>query len=244
MSEANQVGWVSLGIDVAKAKFDVALLQPDKLTRHTFAMDATGYAALARWVRHHGAVQVHACLEATGEYGAALALFLYEAGYRVSLVNPARIAAYAKSRLARTKTDRADAALIAHFCQTQQPLPWTPPAAEVRELQALVRRVEMLQELAQQEGNRLQRGIPSPAVLASIETTLAFLRAEIAKSQRFVSASSALRQRLVQEQLERSAELKHQQALLRSIPGVDSWRRFLASIPGVGAGARRDRRDR
>jgi transposase len=120
-----------------------------------------------------------------------LALFLYAAGYRVSLVslvNPARIAAYAKSRLARTKTDRADAALIAHFCQTQQPLLWTPPAAEVRELQALVRRVEMLQELAQQEGNRLQRGIPSPAVLASIETTLAFLRAEIAKSQRLVSA--------------------------------------------------------
>src|SRR5262245_54403591 len=106
--------------------------------------------------------------EATGEYGAALALFLDEAGYRVSLVNPARIAAYAKSRLARTKTDRADAALIAHFSQTQQPWPWTPPAAELRDLQALARRVEMRQEMAHQEGNRLQSGIPSPAVLASL----------------------------------------------------------------------------
>jgi transposase len=37
----------------------------------------------------------------------------------VSLVNPARSAAYAKSRLARTKTDQADAALIAHFCRTR-----------------------------------------------------------------------------------------------------------------------------
>jgi transposase len=69
MSEANQAGWMSLGIDVAKAKFDVALLRPEKLTRHTFAMDATGFAALASWVRQQGAVQVHACLEATGEYG-------------------------------------------------------------------------------------------------------------------------------------------------------------------------------
>jgi transposase len=187
MSEANQAGGVSsLGIDVAKAKFDAALLLPGKLARRTFPLDAAGFAALGIWVRQQGVGQVHACLEATGEYGAALALFLYEAGYQVSLVNPARIAAYAKSRLARTKTDKADAALIAHFCQTQQPLLWTPPAAEVRELQARVRRVEMLQEMAQQEVNRRQSGIHSPAVLASIEATLAFLRAEMAQMQRLV----------------------------------------------------------
>lgn len=224
MSEANQTGRVSLGIDVAKAKFDVALFLPGKLARRTFAMDAKGFAALTTWVRQQGAEQVHACLEATGAYGAALALFLYEAGYQVSLVNPARISAYAKSRLARTKTDKADAALIAHFCQTQQPLPWTPPAAEVRELQALVRRVEMLQEMAQQEVNRQQSGIHSPAVRASIEATLTFLRAELAKTQR-----------LIQEQLERSAELKQQLLLLRSIPGVGSWTaaRVLAEIDEV-----------
>lgn len=90
----------------------------------------------------------------------------------VSIVNPnpARIAAYAKSRLARTKTDEADAAPIAHCCHTQQPQPcqpWTPPPAEGRELpalEALVRRVEMLQEMAQQEGNR--RAIGSGAASA------------------------------------------------------------------------------
>jgi transposase len=76
MSEANQTGRVSLGIDVAKAKFDVALLLPGKLARRTCAMDATGFAALATWVRQQGAEQVHACLEATGAYGAALTLFL------------------------------------------------------------------------------------------------------------------------------------------------------------------------
>jgi hypothetical protein len=49
-----------------------------------------------------------------------------------------------------------------------------------------VRRVEMLQEMAQQEFNRRQSRIHSPAVLASIEATLAFLRAEMAKTQRLV----------------------------------------------------------
>lgn len=142
----------------------------------------------------------------------SLALSLYEVGHVVSIVNPAHIAAHAKSRLARTKTDKADAALIAHFCRTQQPLPWTPPPAVLRELQARVRRVEMLQEMAQQEVNRLRSGLPSPAVRASIEATLAFLRQEMAQMQR-----------LVQEQVEQSADLQPHQRLLCSIPGIGRW---------------------
>ncbi len=212
MREAKQTGRVSLGIDVATAKCDVAVLLPGKLARRTCAMDATGCAALATWVRQQGAEPVPACLEATGAYGAALALFLYEAGSQVSLVTPARIAADAKSRLARTKTDQADAALSAPCCQTPQPLPGTPPAAEVRALQALVRRVELRQERAQQEVKRQQRGIHSPAVRASREATRTFLRAEVAKTPR-----------LIQEPLERSAELQQHLLLLRSSPGVGAW---------------------
>jgi transposase len=87
-----------------------------------------------------------------------------------------------------------------------------------------VRRVEMLQELAQQEVNRRQSGIHSPAVLASIEATLAFWRAEMAHMQR-----------LVQEQLERSAELQQQSLLLRAIPGVGAWTaaRVLSEIDAI-----------
>jgi transposase len=153
-----------------------------------------------------------------------LALFLYESGHLVSIVNPARIAAYAKSRLARTKTDKTDAALIARFCAQEQPPVWTPPSAEVQELQALVRRVEMLQEMVQQEENRRQSGGGSSTVRASIEATLAFLRAELAKTQR-----------LVQQQVEQSAELKNQQQLLCSIPGVGVWTaaRVLAEIDEI-----------
>lgn len=39
---------VSLGIDVAKATFDVALLCEEKLTQRTFSMDPEGFAALER----------------------------------------------------------------------------------------------------------------------------------------------------------------------------------------------------
>jgi transposase len=94
-----------LGIDVAKATFDAALLIHGRLLQRSFAMTAHGVDARHTWIGKQGVEQAHACLEATGEYGAALALNLYEAGHVVSIVNPARIAAYAKSRLARTKTD-------------------------------------------------------------------------------------------------------------------------------------------
>lgn len=214
----------SLGIDVAKATFDAALLWEGKRAQRTFPMNPAGFTALDGWIHEHGLELVHACLEATGEYGAALALALYEAGHQVSIVNPTRIAAYAKSRLARTKTDKSDAALIARFCAQEQPPIWTPPAAEMQELQALVRRVEMLQEMVQQEENRRQSGGSSSAVRTSIEATLAFLRAELAKTQR-----------LVQQQVQQSVELRRQQQLLCSIPGVGLWTaaRVLAEIEAV-----------
>jgi transposase len=99
--------------------------------------------------------KAHVCLEATGLYGDAVAEFLHERGYTVSVVNPARIKAYGDSQLKRNKTDRSDAALIADFCRTQQPDAWQPPAPEVKELRALLRHLDDLQAMQQQEANRL-----------------------------------------------------------------------------------------
>jgi len=79
------------------------------------------------WLRKRKLAQVHACMEATGAYGEALALALHEAGHTVSVVNPARIAAYAKSQLARNKTDAVDAQLIARFCLKEEPPAWSHP---------------------------------------------------------------------------------------------------------------------
>jgi transposase len=62
-------------------------------------------------------------MEATGAYWEALALYLHGLDQHVSVVNPARIKAFAQSELLRTKTDAVDAALIARFCKSQNPDP-------------------------------------------------------------------------------------------------------------------------
>ena len=70
------------------------------------------------------------------------------------MVNPARVHSYAKSRLSRNKTDKGDAHLIALFCQSEKPPVWHPSRLEVKELQALVRRLESLVQMRVQETNR------------------------------------------------------------------------------------------
>jgi transposase len=136
----------------AKRTFDAALLTAEGKPKHrTFANDAAGYQALYQaltdWLRQNqitDPAQIHACLEATGHYSDALARSLLSWGCLVSVVNPAAIRAFARTELSRTKTDKADAARIARYCQMHRPPAWTPPADEVATLQALVRRLETL----------------------------------------------------------------------------------------------------
>lgn len=199
-----------LGIDIAKAKFDVALLRPDgKLRRKTCPNTPAGFVELTGWLRRHGAPVVHATLEATGTYGDALAHYLHDAGHVVSVLNPAIIHAFAASQLARAKTDAVDAELIARYTATQQPPRWTPAPREIRDLQALVRRLDALHGMRTQETNRLEAGPLVAAVRMSIETVIATLAAEIAAVQQ-----------QIRDHLDQHPGLRAQRDLLTTIPGI------------------------
>jgi transposase len=199
-----------LGIDIAKAKFDVALLTPEgKIRRKSCANTPSGFADLTRWLERHDASVVHAALEATGTYGDALAHYLYDAGHLVSVLNPAVTHAYAATQLARAKTDRIDAERIARYTATQRPAAWTPAPRAVRELQALIRRLDALQGMRTQETNRLEAGPLVAAVRASIETVIATLTAEIKAVQR-----------QIRDHVDQHPGLRDQRDLLTSIPGI------------------------
>ena len=81
-----------LGIDIAKLKFDACLINIDaKLRYKVFPNNVAGFAQLAAWLTKQGVGQAHACMEATGTYGEALALHLHAAGHTVSAINPAAV---------------------------------------------------------------------------------------------------------------------------------------------------------
>jgi transposase len=199
----------SLGIDVSKATLHVVLIMVDDKLRHkTCPNTAAGFQQLAGRLARHTSAPVHACLEATGSYGDAVALFLYDAGHTVSIVNPSAINAYAKAQQLRAKTDAVDAAVIARFCAKEQPRPWTPPPLELRQLQALVRRLDAVHGMRTQEANRLPVATDD-VVRASIETLLAALDAQIAD----------LKQRIATH-LDQHPGLRAQRDLLVTIPGI------------------------
>ena len=199
-----------LGIDVSKSTLDAALLKEGSKPRHkVFSNDAAGHAALIAWLCEHASHPVHACLEATGTWAQAAALALHQAGHIVSVVNPARTHAFGKSQLKRTKTDKADAILIAEFCRMHNPPVWTPQSPQVQQLQGLVRRLEHLEEMRKMEENRLCSGGLSPQVEASLQEHIGYLTQQIEKTRR-----------QIKDHIDGNPDLKEQADLLQSIPGI------------------------
>jgi transposase len=214
-----------LGIDISKLKFNGCLTQPNgKLKHRVFPNNSAGFEQLRGWLTKQGVDRVHACLEATGTYSEALALFLFQSGHTVSLVNPAAIKAFAQSRLSRTKTDRVDSELIARFTVAQAPTQWTPQPQEVRELQALVRRLESLVEMRVAEENRLTSGVSVDSVRQSLEAHLFYLNQEIKRTEE-----------LIRNHINSHPTLKQQSELLDSIPGIaeSTAARLLAEMTDI-----------
>jgi transposase len=199
-----------LGIDISKAKFDIALLvETGKLRHKVFPNTEAGYKQLSDWLSKRQAEPVHACMEATGTYSEALAIYLHSHGHTVSVVNPSIIKAFAASEMMRTKTDKTDAGLIARYCQKHQPLAWTPPSPEISELQALLRRLDALVEMRQQESNRLDAGILAASVKESVTDHIVYLDEQITRTEA-----------LIKDHINDHPSLRQQRDLLSSIPGI------------------------
>lgn len=200
-----------LGVDVSKAKLDVALLSAGgKFRSKVFANDAVGFAGLLAWIEHNApgaASGVHVCMEATGTYHEGLALFLHERQIAVSVVNPLLVKRFAEISRLRNKTDEGDAKLLARFCQMAQPELWQAPSAALRTLQALLARLDTLLAMHQGELNRL--AIAHDSVRPSIDSLLASLSTELeeVRSQ-------------IRKTIDDDPELKQRHGLLQSIPGL------------------------
>jgi len=201
-----------VGIDIAKQTFDVAtrLCNGKYRTRLKLANDVSGFAALLAWLAKYSEPRSWIVMEATGHYYQSLADYLNGQGYRVSVVNPACIAYYAKSQLQRIKTDKADAKLIAHYgaCHIDSLRAWQPEPPVQCQLRALLRRIEDLQTLERMERNRLEVATDT-SVQASIRSMLDQLCTQITE---LLTA--------VKNHIHNDPNLRHKRDLLLSIHGI------------------------
>ncbi len=201
----------SVGVDVSKAKLDVALLKADdKYRSKVFPNDGAGFKLLLQWLEVNvpeGKAAVQVCMEATGAYHEALALFLCDHGVAVSVVNPLLVKRFIEADGVRNKTDAGDAKSLARFCRMTSPERWEAPSAGVRTLQALVLRLDTLQEMKQSECNRLD------VAHASVQQSIRDVIAGVDSSIKDVQAQ-------IRKTIDDDPDLKQRHNLLESIPGL------------------------
>lgn len=107
-----------------------------------------GFEALSAWLRKQGIAalsEVHFVMEATGVYHERCATWCADAGARVSVVNPAESS---RTLPELSRSEPRPTAWIARLWHGSgylvKPELWQPPPVEVRELKALLARLETL----------------------------------------------------------------------------------------------------
>lgn len=203
-----------LGIDVAKAKLDCALLnqstkkQKSKVVPNTSA----GFAQLIEWLAKNDAHSPHVIMEPTGVYHEPAALALTDSGLTVSLVNPAQLRNFAQGLGVKTKTDKADSSVLARYGATQNPPAWTAPSRSVRTLKALLARRDAVADDLQRELNRKEKATATEtpgSVLKSIDDSIVYLEAALKRLQD-----------MIDDHVDGDPDLRDKKNLLETIPGV------------------------
>jgi transposase len=140
--------------------------------------DHAGWSVPHNPVGHHQLLErlrtlgpVHVICEASGGYEQPLLAVLHQAGQLVSLVNPARVRAFARSEGQQAKTDPLDASVLLRFAHEKRPRPTPAPAPNQTALVAWLDRRSQLSEQLAREKNRLQKcpTLLQPSIRAMIE---------------------------------------------------------------------------
>ena len=196
------------GIDVSKKKLDVMLLEQEKFHYKVVENSNDGVIFLQEWIKSklEKDAFVHFCMEATNVYHELLAFTLLEnKNYKVSVVNPRIVKAFAKS-LVKTKNDKTDAKILAEFCKERNPKPFTPQTKERRELRDLSRLMDNLVELRIMQKVRLQT-FNTEAAARVVKTTLKSIEDTITENEKEIKFY-----------YDNFPELKKEYELLNSIP--------------------------
>jgi transposase len=208
MHKSSAEDFLSCGIDVSAAQLVVAL----EVGQRSFPNRASGHQALIAWLQKTGA-RVRVCLEATGLYSLDIALALHAvAGIEVAVLNSKRVNRFAAT-LCRSKTDPADAQVLAEYARRMPFQLWQPPRAAALELRAITRHLAALTQQHARESNRLHAASASTAgarcVRQDLKRSLRDLEHRIEKLRAAALA-------LVQQDM----ELRPRLGFLLSMPGI------------------------
>ena len=176
-----------LGIDVAQKELVVCLgrmyddWSPELYANKTFANTVKGFMALLLWVKKltDETIGVRYVMEATGVYHEALAYFLDEKGYEVSIVLSNKISNYFRTLDVKTGTDKTASETIAQFGLERKLDNWKRPKPVFKRLKQLTRERDQLVQARTVVKNQLHaeqaEAEPNKSSVARIKKQIAFL---------------------------------------------------------------------
>ena len=194
---------------MSKETLDANCASGQRKQAKIFANNPDGWKLALCWLKAMGGNRAHVCMEATGRHSLGVALALHDAGHVVSIVNPAQIRDFARTKLGRNKTDKVDAALIREYVELFKPGQWAPPSVAMRrlcELQTI--RAGIVSNRAEWK-NRSGSGLTDGTAITLATATI----------EHFTAQLEAI-DRAIKETIDQDVELRGRRDLLLSVVGV------------------------
>jgi transposase len=216
----NNLPIIYAGVDVAKDSLALDF-QGGALA---LSNDVSGHARLLRHLSK-AAHPVQVILEATGGYEQGVVRVLHGAGIAFSVVEPARVRAFARAKGLRAKSDPIDAAVLRAFGQALQPRSTPVPTAQEERLSELLGRRRQLLDFVVAESNRAAH-YQDPLLRRQSAALLRTLRRQIAQCDQAIQTLVATEETLCARATR-----------LQEVPGVGALTAatLLAEMPELGS---------
>lgn len=208
-----------IGLDVSKKLLDVSI----RPTQEFFTEENTESGISALLNRLKALQPKRIVLEATGGFEIPVVAALADAGLAVVVVNPRQIRDFARATGKLAKTDRIDAAVLAHFAEAICPEIRPLPDKQTAQLSDLLARRRQIIQMMVAEKNRL--GSATRPICKGIEAHIRWLEKQL--EQIDINLEAMIRN---------SPLWRGHEDLLRSVPGVGPVlsRTLLAELPELG----------
>lgn len=214
-----EVSPIFVGIDVCKAQLDVAIRPSARIL--SVPNDKAGIKTLVNHLEKLRPTLV--VVESTGGLERQVMFALVGAEISVVMANPRQVRDFAKSTGQLAKTDRIDAAVLAHYAEAIRPQPRPLPDELTLELRALTVRRRQIIDMIVAEKNHLVTA--SKAIQKRITAHITYLEQELDDADQDLDRF-----------IEKNPLWKQNQEILCSTPSIGpvSSRTMLAELPELG----------
>lgn len=210
---------ITIGVDTGKTQLDIYARPLGEY--FTVSNDARGIRQAIKRIKSYAPTRI--VIEATGRLEQAFVLACAKHDLPISVMNPMAIRRFAGAIGQLAKTDKIDAALIAHYGEAIQPPATTIQPENVRQISDLLTRRRQLMGMATMEKNRLH--ILPKSLHKSLRALLKVIQKQLDDIDNQLDELIAV-----------TDEWKNKNEILQSVPGVGKVMAYtlLSDLPELG----------